>query len=83
MPVDNAHKVLTVYAYFKVRPGQNLVSSDFLAIGDRQRWDVADLQGGIDDARRQGWIERGERGWRLTTAGFEEAARMDDRQFAR
>ena len=72
---DNAHKVLIVYDYFKVPAGHDLVSDHFLAIGGRQHWRTEDLQDGIAEANRHGWIEKGDRGWRLTREGYEEAIR--------
>lgn len=72
---DNAHKVLVVYDFFEVRPGEHLVSDHFLAIGRRQHWRSEDLQDGLTEANRRGWIEKGDKGWRLTGDGYDEAVR--------
>ena len=75
MPIDNAHKVLDIFARFKAEPGRTLISNHFLAVGERQRWTAMDLQAGIEEAHRRGWVEPG-RGWTLTQAGFDEMERL-------
>ena len=74
MPVDDAHKILDIYASFKAEPGRTLISIHFLAVGERHRWTPHELQAGIEEAHRRGWVEPG-RGWTLTQAGFEEMER--------
>lgn len=73
MPEDNAHKVLDIYAYFESKPGEVLLSDNFVAIGTRRHWLMNDLQAGIEQAERSGWIEAATRGWRLTENGYREA----------
>ncbi len=75
MPIDNAHKILDIYAALKAETGRTLISNHFLAIGERCRWTPVDLQTGIEDAHRRGWVEKG-RGWTLTQSGFEETERL-------
>ena len=74
MPVDNAHKILEIYASFEAEPGRTLLSNHFLAVGERRRWTPHELQDGIEEAHRRGWVEPG-RGWSLTRAGFDEMER--------
>ena len=73
MSEDNAHKILDVYAHFKTRPGEALISNHFLGVGKLRRWLASDLQNGIEEAQRHGWVEKAERGWALTDAGFQQS----------
>jgi len=72
---DNAHKVLDIFSYFESKPGDVLGSNNFVAVGTRRRWRMADLQEGLEEAHRIGWIATAERGWRLTENGFRESSK--------
>ena len=75
MPIDDVQKIMRIYGYFKAKPGHVLISNHFLAVGLRQRWTAQELDDGIEEARRQGLVDRAaEGGWRLTEAGFRETA---------
>ncbi len=76
MPEDNAHKVLDIFSHFGSTAGDVLLSNNFVAVGARRRWRMTDLQEGIEEARRSGWIEGATRGWRLTEDGAREASRQ-------
>ena len=76
MSEANLEKVLIVYTHFKTMPGEALVSDHFLGIGRLRHWNAHDLQDGIDEAYRIGWVEKGKLGWRLTKAGFEAASSL-------
>ena len=75
MSESNLEKVLMVFRHFKTKAGEALVSDHFLGIGRLRHWEVHDLQDGIEEAYRIGWVEKGKLGWRLTEAGFEAASR--------
>ena len=75
MAHDNAHKILDVYAHFEKQPGEALVSNHFLGVGRLRRWRASDLQEGIEEAHRNGWVEKAHPGWRLTELGYAEFAK--------
>lgn len=75
MAEDNAHKILDIYVHFKIKPGEALVSNHFLGVGKLRRWLASDLQNGIEQAHKNGWVEKADLGWRLTEAGFRESAK--------
>jgi hypothetical protein len=53
---DNAHKVLEVFSHFRARPGRVLRVNNFVAVGARRRWEMSDLQQGLEFASEQGWV---------------------------
>lgn len=68
---QNAQKILEIFSHFKSRPGHVLRTNNFVAVGARRRWDMRDLQQGLEFAISEGWIT-GENGdFELTTHGFE------------
>ena len=69
---ENGRMVLGIYHHFKVRPGEVLVSNNFLAWAGRNRVQVNDVQTGLDYALEAGWIfERSNGSLELTKSGFE------------
>lgn len=69
---DNAHKVLEVFSHFRARPGYVLRANNFVAVGARRRWEMSDLQQGLEFASEQGWIREKGGGIELTEQGFAE-----------
>ncbi|WP_158811405.1 hypothetical protein [Beijerinckia sp. L45] len=75
MAEDNVHKVLDIFSYFDSKAGEVLLATNFVAVGARRQWRMSDLQEGIEEASRIGWVEAAPQGgWRLTEDGFREAA---------
>ncbi len=72
-PTEDAGRlVLDIYSHFKGKPGRALLANNFIAVAARRHINVADLQGGIDYATREGWIEEEPNGsLRLTEIGFQ------------
>lgn len=69
---SNARSILDIYASFEAAPGLKLISNNVLAIGTRRRIKPADLQSGINYAKREGWIAVEPDGaLRLTDSGYE------------
>ena len=79
---ENGRKVLRIYSEFESEIGDILVSNNFIAVGRRRKWNMRDLQDGIEDAAKSGWIESAEPdpGWRLTAEGYRELAASDLRE---
>ncbi len=70
IPEENAHRVLEVFSYFESVPGKVLPARNFVAVGERRRWNISDLQKGLEFASAQGWVRKQERGIELTEQGF-------------
>ncbi len=68
---ENAQKVLEVYNQFKSRPGHVLRANNFVAVGARRRWEMSDLQQGLELALENGWIREKNGGFELTESGFQ------------
>ena len=69
---ENAHKILEIYRQFKSRPGHVLRVNNFVAVGARRRWEMSDLQQGLEFAIQHGWIGEKSGGFELTESGFSE-----------
>lgn len=69
---DNAHKILEVFAHFRARPGHVLNIYNFVAVGGRRRWEMNDLQQGLEYASEQGWVREKGGGIELTEQGYGE-----------
>jgi len=69
---DNAHKVLQVFSHFRARPGHVLRVNNFVAVGTRRRWEMSDLQQGLEFASEQGWVRQNGAAIELTEQGFSE-----------
>jgi hypothetical protein len=67
---ENAQKVLEVFSHFRARPGHVLLANNFVAIGSRRRWEMSDLQQGLEFASSQGWVTDKNGGIELTEQGF-------------
>jgi len=67
---ENAQKILEIFAHFDAEPGHELLITNFVAAGKRQRWEMTDLQQGLDLARKKKWIDYKEGSFRLTEEGF-------------
>ena len=74
---DNAHKVLEVFSHFRARPGHILRVNNFVAVGARRRWEMSDLQQGLEFASEEGWIEEKNGGIELTRKGFDKMPQSD------
>ena len=51
------------------------MANAFVAVGHRRHWPMSDLQSGLEEALRSGWVEEARNDWRLTIDGFEESAK--------
>jgi hypothetical protein len=72
-PDDNARMVLQIYQSFKARSGHALVESAFVRAAVKRGLVLADIQDGLIEAQRRGWIERGQNNsFVLTDLGFAE-----------
>jgi len=69
---DNANKVLEVFSHFRARPGHVLRVNNFIAVGARRRWEMSDLQEGLEFASTKGWIRQKGGGIELTQQGYEK-----------
>jgi hypothetical protein len=69
---ENAHKILEIYKHFASRPGHVLQATNFVAVGERRRWDMNDLQQGLEFSIERGWIAKRTGGFELTESGFAE-----------
>jgi hypothetical protein len=69
---ENAQKILEIYNQFKSRPGHVLRANNFVAVGARRRWEMSDLQQGLELALEKGWIKEKNGGFELTESGFEK-----------
>ncbi len=69
---DNGRKVLDIFAHFNSRPGHVLRANNFVAVGARRRWEMSDLQQGLELALERGWINDKKGGFELTEIGFEK-----------
>jgi hypothetical protein len=69
---ENARKVLEIFGQFNSRPGYALTVNNFVAVGARRRWEMADLQQGLEFALQKGWIREKSRTFELTDTGFAE-----------
>jgi hypothetical protein len=67
---ENAHKVLELFAHLEAVSGTVVGANKLVAIGERQRWKMSDLQQGLEFASAQGWIKKNDRGLELTDQGF-------------
>lgn len=67
---QNARKVLDVYSHFRSRPGHVLRSNNFVAVGVQRRWEMSDLQQGLEHALEKEWIRERNGGFELTERGF-------------
>jgi hypothetical protein len=67
---ENAQKILEVFSHFRARPGHVLRANNFVAIGARRRWEMSDLQQGLEFASSLGWIREKNNGIELTQEGF-------------
>jgi hypothetical protein len=70
--IENAHKILEIYKHFASRPGHVLRVYNFVAVGARRRWDMNDLQQGLESAIERGWIAARAGEFELTESGFAE-----------
>jgi hypothetical protein len=75
MASENACRVLEIYSHFNSEPGQVLLACNFGTVCARRDWQMTDLQEGLEEANRLGWIEAATRGWRLTESGYREASK--------
>jgi hypothetical protein len=69
---ENVHKILEIYKQFGSRPGHVLRVNNFVAVGARRRWEMSDLQQGLNSAIERGWITEKTGGFELTESGFAE-----------
>ena len=69
---ENAHKILEIYRQFKSMPGYVLRVNNFVAVGARRRWEMSDIQQGLEFAIKRGWIRERNGGFELTENGFAE-----------
>ena len=69
---ENAQKILEIYNHFSSRPGHVLRANNFVAVGGRRRWEMSDLQQGLELAIEKGWIKEKNGGFELTETGFEK-----------
>jgi hypothetical protein len=68
---ENGRKILDIYSHFRSRPGHVLLVNNFIAVGARRRWEMSDVQQGLDFAIEKGWIRPKNHGFELTESGFE------------
>lgn len=76
MTENNVDKVLYVFSHFDTKPGESLISNHFLGVGRFRHWAADDLQNGIEEAHALGFVEKADRGWGLTQAGYEKASAL-------
>jgi len=69
---DNSRKILSIFEHFQAEPGYVLLANNFVSVGARRRWEMRDLQAGLELAADKGWIEKADLGWKLTDSGFSE-----------
>jgi hypothetical protein len=69
---ENAKKILAIYDHFKSRPGYTLRTNNIVAVGARRRWEMSDLQQGLEFALERGWVLEKNGGFELTPSGFEQ-----------
>lgn len=69
---ENGQKILEIYSHFHSRPGHVLRVNNFVAVGARRRWEMSDLQQGLEFALQSGWVKEKNGGFELTKRGFEE-----------
>jgi hypothetical protein len=67
---ENGRKILEIYNQFRSRPRHVLLVNNFLAVAARRRWEMSDVQQGLDYALEQGWIRQHNHGFELTESGF-------------
>jgi hypothetical protein len=70
---ENGRKVLSIFGHFHSKEGHVLQANNFVSVGARRRWEMRELQEGLNFAARRGWIEKtNSGGWKLTSTGFQE-----------
>jgi hypothetical protein len=69
---ENGLKILEIYNHFGSKPGHVLGVNNFVAVGARRRWEMRDLQQGLEFALQRGWIRQKDGGFELTETGFAE-----------
>ena len=69
---DNGRKILDIFSHFRSRPGHVLRANNFVAVGARRRWEMNDLQQGLEFAIERNWIRDKNGGFELTNQGYEE-----------
>ena len=69
---ENGRKMLEIYHHFGSKPGHVLRVNNFVAVGARRRWEMSDLQQGLEFAIQHGWIREKSGGFELTESGFSE-----------
>jgi hypothetical protein len=68
---ENGRKVLDVFEHFSLRPGHVLRINNFVAVAVQRRWEMSDLQQGLEFALEQEWIRDRDGAFELTESGFE------------
>ena len=72
-PEASARRVLNIYKHFGTRPGEGLLTQNFLAVAENQGLHNNDLLDGLRYGDEKGWFENGPNGSvLLTEAGFAE-----------
>jgi hypothetical protein len=72
-PDENGRMVLSIYKHFGTRPGEGLMTQNFLAFITNNGLRNEDLLDGLRYGEEQGWFESGQNGFVLITeAGFAE-----------
>ena len=72
-PEENARKVLNIYKHFGTRPGEGLLTQNFLSGAETQGLRNNDLLDGLRYGEENGWFEDGPNNFvLLTEAGFAE-----------
>ena len=72
-PEENARRVLNIYKHFGTRPGEGLLTQNFLTVAANQGLSINDLLDGLRYGDEKGWVENGPNGFvLLTEAGFAE-----------
>ena len=71
-PEENGRKILQIFSHFGSRPGHVLRANNFVAVGARLRWEMSDLQQGLEFAKDKDWIKEKNGGFELTESGFAE-----------
>ena len=69
---ENGKKILAIYDHFKSQPGRTLRTNNIVAVGARRRWEMTDLQQGLEYALEHGWVREKDGNFELTTSGFEQ-----------
>lgn len=68
---DKARMVLRIFNHFGKRPGGFLQNHNFLTVYQKLEMQWADVNDGLDEAAKRGWIQKDEQGFiRLTESGF-------------